>query len=60
MRRTVGVLGAGLMGAGIIQVSIDKGYNVIMKDATNQGLVRGISQIEKGLISAVRRKRITE
>lgn len=59
-RRTIGVLGAGLMGAGIIQVSIDKGYNVIMKDAREEGLVRGVTQIETGLINAVKRKKLTE
>ncbi len=47
------------MGAGIIQVSIDKGYDVIMKDATEQGLNRGITQIETGLVNAVKRKKIS-
>ncbi|EDW03109.1 trifunctional enzyme subunit alpha, mitochondrial [Drosophila grimshawi] len=56
---TVGVLGAGLMGAGIVQVSVDKGYKVIMKDATEPGLARGIGQVQKGLETAVKRKRIT-
>ncbi|CAG4998802.1 unnamed protein product [Parnassius apollo] len=57
--KTIGVLGAGLMGAGIVQVSIDKGYNVVMKDATNEGLYRGVGQIQNGLVNAVKRKRIT-
>lgn len=47
------------MGAGIVQVSVDKGYNVIMKDTNDAGLGRGIGQIQKGLQSAIRRKRIT-
>merc|ERR1712141_988136 len=29
---TLGILGAGLMGAGIAQVSIDKGMSVLLKD----------------------------
>ena len=47
------------MGAGIAQVSIDKGYNVIMKDTSNAGLTRGIGQVQNGLQSAVKRKRIS-
>ncbi|KAH8412985.1 hypothetical protein KR009_007331 [Drosophila setifemur] len=57
--KTVAVLGAGLMGAGIVQVSVDKGYQVVMKDATEAGLGRGIGQVQKGLETAVRRKRIS-
>ncbi|XP_065199855.1 trifunctional enzyme subunit alpha, mitochondrial [Planococcus citri] len=58
--KNIGVLGAGLMGAGIVQVSIDKGYNVILKDAAEPGLIRGVTQIEKGLINAVKRKKLTD
>ncbi|XP_026727289.1 trifunctional enzyme subunit alpha, mitochondrial [Trichoplusia ni] len=57
--KTIGVLGAGLMGAGIVQVSVNKGYNVIMKDATNQGLFRGVGQVQNGLATAVKRKRMS-
>lgn len=56
---TVAVLGAGLMGAGIVQVSIDKGYNVIMKDSTDVGLNRGIGQIQTGFQNAIKRRRVT-
>lgn len=56
----MGVLGAGLMGAGIVQVTIGKGYDVILKDATEQGLSRGITQIETGLINSVKRRKISE
>lgn len=60
MSRKVAVVGAGLMGAGIVQVSIDKGYNVVMKDTNESGLYRGINQIQKGLDGAVKRKRISK
>uniref|UniRef100_A0A1B6DDQ1 Trifunctional enzyme subunit alpha, mitochondrial n=2 Tax=Clastoptera arizonana TaxID=38151 RepID=A0A1B6DDQ1_9HEMI len=56
--KTVAVLGAGLMGAGIAHVSVDKGYNVILKDATAAGLERGVNQIQTGLDTAVKRKKI--
>lgn len=56
---TIGVLGAGLMGAGIVQVTVGKGYKVIMKDVSDAGLSRGIGQVQKGLETAIKRKRIT-
>lgn len=53
------MLGAGLMGAGIVQVSIDKGYKVLMKDMNSAGLARGQDQIYKGLNTAVKKRKIT-
>jgi enoyl-CoA hydratase/long-chain 3-hydroxyacyl-CoA dehydrogenase len=57
---TVAVLGAGLMGAGICQVSIQKGHNVIMKDVNNQGLARGFDQIEGNLLKRVQKRAMTQ
>lgn len=56
--QTAAVLGAGLMGAGIAQVTIDKGITCILKDTTQQGLVRGQQQILNSLEQKLKRKRI--
>jgi enoyl-CoA hydratase/long-chain 3-hydroxyacyl-CoA dehydrogenase len=41
----LGILGAGLMGAGIAQVSVDKGMKTILKDMNHAGLARGLNQV---------------
>ncbi|XP_053444170.1 trifunctional enzyme subunit alpha, mitochondrial [Nycticebus coucang] len=53
------ILGAGLMGAGIAQVSVDKGLKTILKDATQTGLDRGQQQVFKGLNDKVKKKALT-
>lgn len=50
--RTLAVLGAGLMGAGIAQVSVDKGIKTILKDTAQKGLDRGQQQVYKGYVSS--------
>ncbi|KAK5646423.1 hypothetical protein RI129_004887 [Pyrocoelia pectoralis] len=57
--KSIGVVGAGLMGAGIANVSIDKGYHVILKDTNQNGLSRGIGQIQNVMEGGVKRKRFT-
>uniref|UniRef100_A0A2I3G2T1 Trifunctional enzyme subunit alpha, mitochondrial n=1 Tax=Nomascus leucogenys TaxID=61853 RepID=A0A2I3G2T1_NOMLE len=51
--------GAGMMGAGIAQVSVDKGRKTILKDATLTGLGRGQQQVFKGLNDKVKNKALT-
>lgn len=48
LNRTLAILGAGLMGAGIAQVTVDKGVRTILKDTTAAGLARGQEQVYKG------------
>jgi len=58
--RNLAVLGGGLMGAGIVQVSIDKGIKTILKDVSAGALARGQQQIEKGLKDAVKKKKLSQ
>jgi enoyl-CoA hydratase/long-chain 3-hydroxyacyl-CoA dehydrogenase len=57
--QNIGVLGAGLMGAGIAEVSINKGFNVALKDLNKAGLQRGEMQIQGNLDKKVKKKRMT-
>ncbi|SEF91709.1 3-hydroxyacyl-CoA dehydrogenase [Actinacidiphila yanglinensis] len=45
MAKKLAVVGAGLMGAGIAQVSAQAGYEVVLRDVTDEALARGRSGI---------------
>ena len=47
------------MGAGIAQVSIDKGIKTVLKDINNAGVARGVFQIKDGINKKVKRKKIS-
>ena len=51
--KKVGVLGAGLMGHGIAQVSATAGYDVVLREIDDATLAKGIGRIEKQLARAV-------
>ncbi|KAA0708266.1 Trifunctional enzyme subunit alpha, mitochondrial TP-alpha [Triplophysa tibetana] len=57
--KKLAVLGAGLMGAGIAQISIEKGVATILKDTTGEGLARGQQQVYKGLHDKTKKKSLT-
>ncbi|MDF9716188.1 enoyl-CoA hydratase/isomerase family protein [Nocardioides sp. ChNu-153] len=58
--RKVGVLGAGMMGAGIAYVFAKSGAQVVLKDVTTEAAERGKAYSEKLLDKAVSRGRETE
>lgn len=47
------------MGAGIAQVSVDKGYTVLLKDTSTKGLSRGQNQVFSGLDKVLKKRKIT-
>lgn len=58
--KKVAVLGAGLMGGGIAQVSVDNGkYTVLLKDKDQAGVSRGEKVIVDELKGKLKKKRIT-
>lgn len=58
--RQVGVVGCGLMGAGIAQVVATAGFETTVVEANQQLCDRGISNIEKGLERMVRKATLSE
>ncbi len=54
-----GVLGAGLMGAGIAQVSVENGLRVLLKDEVLAGITRGEAQIKSNLDQKVKKRSMT-
>src|SRR5215210_3857766 len=51
----VGIVGCGLMGHGIAQISAEAGYDVVVREVDDATLRRGIGRIEKQLARAVER-----
>jgi len=57
--KQVGVLGCGLMGSGIAQVSAGAGYPTVVKEAADDFLKKGIASIEKSTAKLVEKGTIT-
>ncbi len=56
--RTVGVLGCGLMGAGIAQVCAQSGYRTVVREVDERFLAKGLGRIEKFLEAGVKRGKV--
>ena len=54
------VIGAGTMGAGIVQAFAQKGYEVIVRDIKDEFVERGINGINKGLSKLVAKGKMSE
>ena len=58
--KTVGVLGCGLMGAGVAQVSAAAGFKTVVLEVNGDVLKRGLGRIEKFLTDGVAKGKVTE
>ncbi len=56
----IGVLGTGTMGAGIIQVLAQNGYEVVMRARRQESVDKGIATVEKNLAKMVSKEKMTE
>jgi 3-hydroxybutyryl-CoA dehydrogenase len=58
--KTLGVVGAGQMGSGIVQVAATSGLSVIMNDIKDVFVEGGFTTIEKSLDRMIKKEKITE
>ncbi len=58
--KSVAVVGAGTMGAGIAMVYANAGLPVLLKETTPEALERGLATIRKNYASTVQKGRLTE
>ncbi|MFZ5632847.1 MAG: 3-hydroxybutyryl-CoA dehydrogenase [Bacillota bacterium] len=57
--KTIGVIGAGIMGSGIAQVAARAGFNVVMRDIEDSFVSRGLTTIRKNMDREVQKNRLT-
>jgi len=58
--QTIGVVGCGLMGSGIVEVAARAGFNVIVSEANDDFLQAGLARIDKSLARAVKKGKLSE
>lgn len=58
--RVLGVIGAGQMGRGIVQVAAQSGYDVVLLDASRELAKAGVDRIAKDLARLVEKGKLTE
>ncbi len=58
--KKIGVLGTGTMGAGIVQVLAQNGYEVVMRARHQESIDKGMAKVEKNLSKLVKKEKISE
>ncbi len=58
--KKVGVVGCGLMGSGIVQVSAVSGHEVVVREINDEFLGKGLGKIGKQLSKAVAKEKMTQ
>ena len=58
--KKVGVVGCGTMGAGIVQLSVQKGYDVVVSEINDELLKKGIAYVDSRLAREVEKERMSQ
>ena len=58
--KTVGVVGCGLMGSGIVELCAKGGYNVVVREINDDFLNKGLSRIQGSMAGAVKKGKLSE
>ena len=56
----VGILGSGIMGAGLAEVAAQAGYQVVVRSRSADAAAGMVARIDKGFVKAIERGRATE
>ncbi len=57
--KTVGVVGCGLMGSGIVELAAKKGYAVVVREINDDFLAKGLKRIQDSTAYAVKKEKLT-
>ncbi len=57
--KTVGIVGCGLMGSGIVELIAKYGYNVIVREVDDNFLAKGLKRVQDSTAYAVKKEKLT-
>ena len=57
---TIGVVGCGLMGAGIVETCARAGFHVVVREVNDDLLQRGLKRIQDSMSKAVQRSKLSQ
>ena len=58
MKQKVGVLGCGLMGAGIVEVCVKSGHPTVVREVNQGFLDRGLARIDDSMNRAIQKGKL--
>jgi len=58
--KTIGVVGCGLMGAGIVETSARAGFHVVVREVNDDLLQKGLKRIQDSMSKAVQRGKLSQ
>ncbi len=58
--KTIGVVGCGLMGAGIVELCTRAGYNVVVREVSDELLQKGLKRVQGSMSKAVEKGKLAQ